>query len=170
MCNSDEICVNSWLGDGEHRLQLARCIDKEEYEALDSTDDRIGGNRQGRANGGARGSESMHVDDDSSGDDSGHVGGEKRRKLVNGFVLEGKQASIVISNADETTPLGVRSMEVDTAVGESTTLIEKTCRDCLELRTKNLAPDTNRLNVEATLIATGTGVAAGVIWVALLSG
>ena len=171
MCTADEICVNSWIGEAEYSYQMARCIAKKAFESLDSiddddTDDAKRGGGQGRE----QGSEPMDIDGKLEGDDSGHRGGEKRRKLVDGFVLGGKQASVVVSKEDGVTPLGVGSMEVDSVVDGDTTLVEKTCRDCFELRTKDLSSDTDRLNMEATLVTAGTGVAAGVMWVALLSG
>lgn len=145
MCSTEEVCVDSSLGDDVYGVRLARCIDKKAFELL-------------------------NVKDDSEDDNSGHIGGEKRRKLVNGFVIGGNQASVVVSKEDGVTPLGVGSMEVSATASGDTSLVEKACHDCFELRTKSLAPNTDRLSMEATLLTAGTGVAAGVMWVALLSG
>ena len=140
------------------------------FESIDSIDDDMDGLGQGRGQGQGKGLAPMDTSDDSEEDDSGHVGGEKRRKLERGFVLGGKQASVVVSQEDGLTPMGIGKMEVDAVVNEERIQMEKSCRDCFELRTQKLNPNTAALTVEATLVTAGTGVAAGVLWVALFSG
>lgn len=172
MCKPDENCVNTWHGDPVLGFQLARCIAQKSFEPYDAMSDDPGENGHGRGQGKNQDSDTTdrNWDDEYQGDNSGHVGGEKRRKLVHGFVLGGNQASVVFSKEDGVTPLGVKSIAMDASMGTGTTLMEKTCRDCAELKTKTLAPNTEQLNLEASIVSTGAGIAAGVMWVALFSG
>ena len=170
MCSSKEVCVNAWVGNQHDEIPVARCVPQSAFKSMDSIDDDMDGLSQGRGQGQDSGPVPMDRGDDSEEDNSGHIGGEKRRRLERGFVLGGKQASLVVSREDGLTPMDIGSLEVDAAVDEQYTQMESSCRDCLELRTRNLALDTARLNVEATLMTAGTGVATGVLWVALFSG
>ena len=148
VCGRKEMCFDSWGGQPDARHGVARCIPRTlfRWDSVDEDDD--------------------SEENDSEEDNSGHIGGEKRRKLDRGYALGGKQASVVISQADASTPVEVDRLEVN-AVGKNPSI--KTCQDCFEIRTKQLAPNTTELNVQASLISAGT-VAAGVMWIALFSG
>ena len=166
MCRIDEICVDAWIGDPHNGLTLARCVPQDAFKSLDSLDDDTDGTGQGSGQRQSDGSKTVDAGEDSEEDDSGHRGGEKRRKLDRGFVLGGKQASVVVSQADASTPMGVNKIQLNAAGDEHSTSV---CQNCFEIRTKRLAPDTTELNMQATMVSAGT-IAAGVMWVALFSG
>ncbi len=81
--------------------------------------------------------------------------------------LNGRRAEVMLSKPDRMTPLEVDKFSVQAGsianVGQS-----KTCRDCVELRTDPLLPDTERLKTEVRLLT--AGAATGVLWLALMSG
>ena len=82
-----------------------------------------------------------------------------------GFDLEGKIASMVVSQQDETTPMEVDTLAVDT---KTNGVGQNRCRDCVELKTVPFEADTNNLRFQTKLLTVGT--MAGVLWLAIASG
>ena len=93
--------------------------------------------------------------------------------------LEGSRASMVVSQPDGNTPLEVDTFAVEPiaaadhlgADGEGAATVhslQSKCRDCVELETQQFAKGTEGLRAQATLLT--TGAAAGILWLAVLSG
>lgn len=93
--------------------------------------------------------------------------------------LAGSVASMMISKADGNTPVEVDTFAVEPvaaadqqgASGEGTSAVHRArsrCRDCVELETQQFEKGTEALKAQATLLT--TGAAAGILWLALLSG
>ena len=78
-----------------------------------------------------------------------------------------KRTNVVLSEMDKNTPLEVDTFDVQTTTAEDPVLDRK-CRDCMELRTDVLEPSTERVRTEVTLLT--TGIAAGVLWLTVISG
>ena len=97
------------------------------------------------------------------------TGADARGGAVN---LIGMMASVVVSQTDATTPLGVGDIEVDSGVSATagSTMKRRTCRDCFELSTRRFAPETDFLRTEATVVGTGSLAVTGILWMAVLSG
>ena len=85
-----------------------------------------------------------------------------------GLHLGGTQASVVVSQPDETTPMEVAAFRVDAETTSMSSVQKNTCRDCLELETDQFRPRTEGLKVQTTLLT--TGAMAGVLWLAIISG
>ena len=83
-----------------------------------------------------------------------------------GLNLEGKMASMVVSQQDETTPIEVDTFAADT---ETAGAVQRNrCRDCVELETDPFEANTNNLRFQTKLLTAGT--MAGVLWLAIASG
>ena len=80
--------------------------------------------------------------------------------------LEGKMASMLVSQQDGTTPIEVDTLEVDTETAG--VVQENRCRDCVELKTTRFGADTRNLRFQTRLLTAGT--MAGVLWLAIASG
>ena len=80
---------------------------------------------------------------------------------------EYQSAYLVISQSDGTTPTEVDTFNIDTWLEDGETRSQK-CRDCMDLQTSAIAPDLKALKAEARLLT--TGAAAGILWLALMSG
>ena len=95
---------------------------------------------------------------------AGKPAGE-RESLTN---LGGKQTRMMVSKADGNTPMEVDKFDVMAvdAVGEA--VQSNQCRDCMELKSDTFEPSTKGLKAEATLLT--AGAAAGILWLAVLSG
>ena len=95
-----------------------------------------------------------------------------------GLEMGGLMASAVVSDGQGMTPVKVPEIEV--AFGEegsgisanssssSASLKTQMCRDCFELITPDFAPETNLLTTDVSVA--GTAAAAGILWLAVLSG
>ena len=86
---------------------------------------------------------------------------------------------MVVSQPDGNTPLEVDKFTMqplvahdNTGTGDERTAVtpgvQSQCRDCMELETQQFVKGTERLKAQATLLT--TGAAAGILWLALLSG
>ena len=82
--------------------------------------------------------------------------------------LGGKQARMVASKADGTTPLEVDTFGVVAVDAMGEAVQSNKCRDCMELKTDKFEPKTDGLKAQATLLT--TGAVAGILWLAVLSG
>ena len=99
-----------------------------------------------------------------------------------------RMASAVVSDGQGMTPVTVREMEVaygrgggeeeegsgvsgnasSSSSSSSASLETQTCRDCFELMTPPLAPETDLLMTDVAVA--GTAAAAGILWLAVLEG
>lgn len=84
--------------------------------------------------------------------------------------FEGKRLSMVVSKADESTPMEVdtfdvqaRGAAVEDAKGGSTAR----CRDCMDLETQQFKKGVESLKAEATMLTTRVAM-AGILWMALI--
>ena len=101
---------------------------------------------------------------------------EGRARLYQ-HIMGGTSSALVVSDVDKTTPVNVQSLELDAGMagigrvgGQVGLTSEQKCEDCLELSTGPLPIGTDTLMTEATVVgAMGVG-AAGVLWLAALSG
>lgn len=82
--------------------------------------------------------------------------------------LEKKRVQMVVSKTDGSTPLEVDTFDVQALDAMGNTVQSKKCRDCKQLKSDPLEPQTDGLKVEATLLT--TGAVAGILWLAILSG
>ena len=94
--------------------------------------------------------------------------------------LEGRTASMMISKPDGNTAIEVDTFAVNPIIAtdyvndpdaEGLTAVhsrQAKCRDCVELETQQFEKGTEGLRAQATLLT--TGAAAGIMWLALLSG
>ena len=84
--------------------------------------------------------------------------------------LEGKRLSMVVSKADESTPMEVDLFDVETrgaAAEDKNGGSSDKCRDCMDLETHQFKKGVESLKAETTLLTTGAA-AAGILWMALL--
>ena len=80
--------------------------------------------------------------------------------------LEGKMASMVVSQEDGTTPIEVDTLEAD---AETAGAVQTSrCRDCVDLKTDFFEANTNNLRFQTKLLT--AGAMAGVLWLAIASG
>lgn len=85
--------------------------------------------------------------------------------------LEGKRLSMVVSKADESTPLEVDTFDVKSLVATGGVVeddILNKCRDCMGLETQQFKQGVDGLKAEATLLTSGAVAAASILWIALL--
>lgn len=93
--------------------------------------------------------------------------------------LVGGKANMMISEPDGTTPVEVDTLLIEPVIAtdhsgptpERLTAAhsaQSKCRDCVDLRTEQFEKGTEGLRTQATLLT--TGAAAGIMWLALLSG
>ena len=94
------------------------------------------------------------------------------RTLSNNTVYNLDSVYGVVSQTDATTPIEVDTFNVDTwatgLVAATGGVHTKKCRECMNIKTDALEPKTDSLKVEATLLTAGG--AAGILWLALMSG
>ena len=83
-----------------------------------------------------------------------------------GLDLEGKMASMVVSQQDGTTPIEVDTLAADTETAGA--VQTNRCRDCVELETDPFEANANNLRFQTKLLTAGT--MAGVLWLAIASG
>ena len=92
--------------------------------------------------------------------------------MLSGKIFDVETAYAVVSKMDKSTPMGVDSLRIgawmESSVLAKGSVQSKKCRNCVELETDKLRPDTDSLKVEATLLS--TGAVAGILWLALSSG
>ena len=99
-------------------------------------------------------------------------------KSREGMEMGGMMANAVMSDPQGLTPIKVPEMELTFAVegagasansslshGSSKT---QTCKDCFELITSDLAPETSLVTTDVKVA--GTAAAVGILWLAVLSG
>lgn len=93
------------------------------------------------------------------------------------MTLGGRKAAVLLSETDGATPLEADTLgiEAGNSAGngqvpavEGTAGQSNQCRDCIELNMDALAPKTDYLKTEATLLT--TGAAMGIMWLAVMSG
>ena len=83
-------------------------------------------------------------------------------------------ATFAISETDGETPLAVDTLKfmswsgADRQAGDADTVQHHQCRGCTDLEVAKVPPDTDGLELDATLLTAG-GV-AGIMWIALMSG
>lgn len=78
-------------------------------------------------------------------------------------------ASMVLSNKNGTAPIEVDTFATDAGVtGGQVPMQSDKCRDCMDLETKPFQPETDSLKTEVKLLT--TGAAAGILWLAIMSG
>ena len=83
--------------------------------------------------------------------------------------LSNTSASMVLSDISGTRPIEVDTLRVDAGVGgEADPRQSKKCRDCIDLETDRFEPDTDFLKTQTRLLT--TGAAAGILWLAIMSG
>lgn len=144
-CRQNEICVNGqdpgWLG-----TSVALCVAKDRFNIMTEA-----------------------VDD-----------GLRRAFLKNreGMEMGGLFANAVFSDEEGATPVKVQEMDLAFEKGSSgisaspssSAASAKTqkCRDCFELIARDLTAETNLLLADVTVV--GTAAAAGILWLAVLSG
>ena len=86
---------------------------------------------------------------------------------------------MVVSQPDGSTPLEVDRFAVEPVIGTGqlgtngggtavVAGVQSQCRDCMELETQQFVRGTEGLRAQATLLT--TGAAAGILWLALVSG
>ena len=95
---------------------------------------------------------------------SGRAAGE-RAPLVD---FGGKGVRLVASEMDGRTPIEVDTFGVTAVDGSGGSVEEEKCRDCTELRTDVLEPKTEGLKAQVRLLTAGG--AAGILWLAVMSG
>ena len=91
--------------------------------------------------------------------------------------LEEKMVSVVISEKDGQAALSVQSLEIDAGIagasrgvgGEVGPTSQEKCTNCAEVATGKLEGGTDYLSTEVKLSTAGP-VAAGILWLAVLSG
>ncbi len=78
-------------------------------------------------------------------------------------------ASMVLSDKNGTAPIEVDTFKTDAGLAEGEAPVQsQKCRDCIDLETKPFEPDTSFLKTEVRLLT--TGAAAGILWLAIMSG
>ena len=82
--------------------------------------------------------------------------------------LRGRRAYAMLTGVDRRTPMEVDTFNVSAGPSGDDLDQSKKCRDCLELGTDPLAPDTESLKAQVRLLT--AGAATGVLWLALMSG
>ncbi len=88
---------------------------------------------------------------------------------VRALKFAGMKITAVASEMDGRTGLEMGRLGVEAGVGGEE--VEKeVCSGCLRVGTKKLPVGTDSLGVEATAMTVGTGVAMGILWVAVMSG
>ena len=94
---------------------------------------------------------------------------EEREK---GWGLGGMMANAVISDLGGRTPVRVRGLGVEVEDGGDGEGGRKnqTCRDCFELITPEFGPKVGVGGLRADVAVAETGVVAGILWLAILSG
>ena len=176
ICAADEVCVDSlyastWRSD---LVLTANCVNVKYFKEKFTEEDLADGDYedQGREDG-----------EDEGGSSSGG--------------LDGRTASVVVTQDDEQTPQQVHGIDVSlydisedgsssglgseddaaaAAAAGSKLQQEKNCTDCFELRTSraflpSASPkQTGDLELEVSLISAGSAALTGVLWVALMSG
>ena len=95
------------------------------------------------------------------------------KPMVNGAIFDPVISMYgVMSQISTNKSLEMDTFEIDTWAGQVDAIggqmQTKKCRDCTEIRTDPLAPGTDSLKVQATLLT--AGAVAGVLWLTLLSG
>lgn len=86
--------------------------------------------------------------------------------------LAGSTASALISQANRQTVMSVASLEMDAGVigGRGGSTSQTNCTDCAEVTTGKLGEGTDFLSTEITMNMAGTAAAAGILWLAIMSG
>ena len=105
--------------------------------------------------------------DDYMIDKDGNVKG-----MLAGEIFDVVKAFAVLSSQDKNTLIGTDSMSIDawhnTAALAKGAVQTAKCRDCADLETGLLQPNTDSLKVQATLMS--TSAVAGIVWLALSAG
>lgn len=165
-CGPHELCVDEWWHEDPNET-TATCVDFTAFlgprnltritfrEPLDSN-----------AGDAARGS--GHGHDDPAGGGAGDFPLDEA-KVSAGRGLGNRRASVIVSAADGSTPLGLQNLEVDLGVDSGhRTEEQQTCHHCFGLRTQKAATDADFLMTKATLLAT-TAV-TGLVWITIFAG
>ncbi len=86
--------------------------------------------------------------------------------------LEGRTARAVVSQTDRQTVMNVQSLEIDTGTtgNQRRNTTQSKCVDCAEVQTGQLEQGTDFLSTELKLNMAGTAAAAGILWLAIVSG
>ena len=85
------------------------------------------------------------------------------------FQLKNMSASMVLSNTNGTAPIEVDTFKAEAGFsGEVESTQSRKCRDCLELETEKFEPNTDFLKADVRLLT--AGAAAGILWLAIMSG
>ena len=79
----------------------------------------------------------------------------------------------IVSRADKRTPIEVDKLEIDTWSSKDNVehgdVETKICRDCIDIQTNILAPQTDSLKVEARLLSGAAVATAGILWLTLVT-
>lgn len=142
-CRYDEVCIETARFTSE-----ANCVKRAYFKAIMSTWN------------GAQSAMTM-VDTMAEAD--------SRSVFNSGF--GGMTASVVMSDVNGTSPVAVDTFKVEAEASENASGIDEQttkCRDCVDLETDKLKPQTDSLKTEVRLLT--TGAAAGILWLAIMSG
>ena len=86
--------------------------------------------------------------------------------------LENARVDLALSEEDQKTPLEADQIKATSGVsslaGAKGSTQSKSCIDCVDLGTESIFPNTDFLNTEVQLMA--SGVAAGILWLTIWSG
>lgn len=99
----------------------------------------------------------------------------KFRPIVNGAVFEPLVSMYsIVSQVDQRTPMEVDKLEIDAWSSNEDTgqgdVQAKSCRDCVNVETDVLAPQTDSLKVEARLLSgVSAATTAGILWLTLVT-